>query len=175
MSKLKTAGDLMIPLEKYPHIPYWFTIRQAMAELQHSVLEIDGRRSLPRFILVFDEQYRLMGLIRRRDLLRGLEPDCLIDKTVEDRRQLLDSSIPLDKWQIPLDTILEQTKKKAEKTVADVMRPIDQTCDQNENVFQVIYDMNVNEVSLIPVLENGRVIGVVRTVDVFNEICSMIL
>ena len=27
----KTAKELMIPLEDYPHIPYWFNLRQAMA------------------------------------------------------------------------------------------------------------------------------------------------
>ena len=27
----KRAIDVMIPLEDYPHIPYWFTLRQAMA------------------------------------------------------------------------------------------------------------------------------------------------
>ena len=30
----KTAGDFMIPLDKYPHIPYWFTMREAIAIIQ---------------------------------------------------------------------------------------------------------------------------------------------
>ena len=36
MAYPKTAKDLMIPLEDYPHIPYWFTIRQAMAILREA-------------------------------------------------------------------------------------------------------------------------------------------
>ena len=27
----KKVGELMIPLTDYPHIPYWFTIKQAIA------------------------------------------------------------------------------------------------------------------------------------------------
>ena len=73
----KRAGDVMIPLEKYPHIPHWFTIRQAVAEMKKSVLEIGGQKSLPRSLLVFDEKYHLLGTVRRRDILRGLEPKFL--------------------------------------------------------------------------------------------------
>ena len=67
----------MIPLEHYPHIPYWFTLRQAMAEMESSQLEFEGRKSLPRGLLVFDERYQLLGMVRRRDILWGLEPDFL--------------------------------------------------------------------------------------------------
>ena len=68
----RKTGEVMVPIEKYPHIPYWFTIRQAMAELAHCDIDAGDRRSQPRYVLVFDEKYRLMGTVRRRDLLRGL-------------------------------------------------------------------------------------------------------
>ena len=63
---LYRAGDIMIPLNKYPHIPHWFTMRQALAEMEHTELEIGGRGSLPRVVLVFDEEYALLGIVRRR-------------------------------------------------------------------------------------------------------------
>lgn len=34
---------------------------------------IGGRKSLPRVALVFNEAYDLLGMVRRRDNLRGLE------------------------------------------------------------------------------------------------------
>jgi len=48
----KRAGDIMIPLDEYPHIPYWFTLRQATSELDKSEVEIGGRKSLPRVIVI---------------------------------------------------------------------------------------------------------------------------
>ena len=32
--ELKRAGEMMIPLDEYVSIPYWFTLRQAMAEME---------------------------------------------------------------------------------------------------------------------------------------------
>ena len=44
--------DIMIPLDNYPHIPYWFTLRQAMVEMQNFQLDINGKKSLPRLVPV---------------------------------------------------------------------------------------------------------------------------
>ena len=70
----KHVADIMIPLDNYPHIPYWFTLRQAIVEMQNFQLEVEGKKSLPRVLLVFDEAYQLLGTARRRDIMRGLEP-----------------------------------------------------------------------------------------------------
>lgn len=175
MKEMLRAEDIMIPLERYPHIPYWFTLRQAMAEMEHSVLDVDGRLSLPRFILIFDEQYQLMGLARRRDILRGLEPEFLLDKSIEERRLLFDPDKDPKDWEFPIGKVVEETRKRGERAISEVMRPIDVTADYRDHIFQVIYDMNVNEVSLLPVLKDGSVVGVVRTVDVFHEICQFTL
>ncbi len=80
----------MIPLDEYPHIPYWFTIRQAMAEMEKTEVGIEDRKSLPRQVLVFNESYELLGMVRRRDILRGLEPEFLADIVLPKRKKLLD-------------------------------------------------------------------------------------
>ena len=67
------AGDFMIPLDKYPHIPYWFTMRQTIAELENSELDINGRKSLPRVVLVFDEKYQLMAKPRFGDFRADIQ------------------------------------------------------------------------------------------------------
>ena len=72
----KTAKDLMIPLEDYPHIPYWFTLRQAMAIVREAAVKFEGSFE-PRAVLVFDEKYQLMGILTLRDIITGLEPKFL--------------------------------------------------------------------------------------------------
>ena len=165
----------MIPLEKYPHIPYWFTLRQAMAEMEHSEIEINGRKSLPRVVLVFDEKYRLMGLVRRRDILRGLEPEFLLEKPLNERRKLFDVETAPLHWEISLKEILEGTLKRAERQVSEIMRPIESTADYRDHLFQIIYEMNINRVNALPVLKDGRVVGVVRSVEVFSEVARLVL
>ncbi|MFH2055460.1 MAG: CBS domain-containing protein [bacterium] len=170
-----TAGDIMIPLNKYPHLPYWFTLRQALVEMEKSVIEMNDRKSLPRVVLVFNEQYELMGMVRRRDILRGLEPEFLVDKPLEYRKKLFDVDITPALAGFSYEELMSGVEKRADRPVSDVMVPIEQTANHDDHIFKVIYEMNVHDLSLLPVLEDGRVIGVVRSVDVFHQVAKLLM
>ena len=77
-----TAIEIMIPIDEYPNVPHTYTIRQTAAVFKSSRLEVGGMTSLPRAVLVFDEENHALGLVRRRDILRGLEPRFLRTMTV---------------------------------------------------------------------------------------------
>ena len=171
----KEAGDFMIPLDEYPHIPYWFSLRQTIAELESAELDIEGKKSLPRWVLVFDEKYQLMGTVRRRDILRGLEPEFLQKKPLEVRRNLFNVKIDANLSELSYDKMLEGMKKQSERPVSDVMRPIKTTVDYKDHMIKVIYEMVDNNISMIPVLKDDRVVGVVRSVDLLQEIVAMVL
>ena len=170
-----TAGDAMIPLDKYPHIPYWYTLRQAMVEMEKSEIEIHGRKSLPRVVLVFNEAYQLLGMIRRRDILRGLEPNFLLIQPLQYRKKLFDVEVDPNLSLLSSDKLKKGVLEQAERPVSDVMIPADHTVDFDDHIFKVIYEMNEHNLSLIPVLKDKRVVGVVRTVDIFHEVAKDIL
>jgi len=177
MKKKETAteaSEIMIPLDKYPHIPYWFTLRQAMAELEQSEFDIDGRKSLPRVVLVFDETYQLLGMVRRRDILRGLEPSFLSDD-LNYRKKIFDVKVDPNLSELSYDKLLWDIKKRSEKQVISVMQPIISTIDYNDHIMKVIYVMVDKNLRLIPVLKNNTVVGAIRSVDVFHEIAKFIL
>ena len=170
------ARDVLIPLDKYPHLPYWFTLKQAIAEMEGAVLEIDGRISLPRMLLVFDEKYQLMGMARRRDILRGLEPTFLRDKPLQYRKKLWDVQVDPELSELSYGKIVEAVVKLAEETsISDVMLPIEATVDYEDHIVRVIYEMNKHNLSLLPVLKDGKVVGVVRSVDVFHEVAKVVI
>ena len=172
--KIVRAGDIMIPLENYPHIPYWFTLRQAIAELDQYVIEAGGRQSLPRRILVFDEKYRMMGMVRRRDILCGLEPEFLRAKPLADRKKLFDLKRDPSLSDVPFDEIMVEVIKLAERPVSEVMIPISVTVDFDDHIFRVIYEMNSNRIHIVPVQKDDEMVGVVRTVDVLHSISQML-
>lgn len=87
------VGEIMIPLDKYPHVSCNHTLRQAMEIIENATLNIDGRQSLPRSVLVFNEDYQLIGRIRRRDILRGLETEFLARKPLEYRKKIFNVKI----------------------------------------------------------------------------------
>mgnify|MGYP001827997974 CR=1 FL=1 len=165
----------MIPLDEYPHIPYWFTLRQATSELDKSEVEIGGRKSLPRAILVFDEKYRLMGTARRRDIMRGLEPEFLLGRPIESRKTMFDVKVDPNLSELSYDKLLDGIRRQAERPISDVMRPIVATVDYEDHLVKIIYEMVDRGLSLLPVLKEGKVAGVVRSVDAFREIAEILL
>ena len=71
--------ELMINIFDYPHVPYWFSIEQAVQLMR---MAFAGReRPEPVVILVFDEKYNLVGTLGRNDLLRGLGPEVTMPDT----------------------------------------------------------------------------------------------
>ncbi|MBN2327425.1 MAG: CBS domain-containing protein [Candidatus Omnitrophica bacterium] len=167
----KLAEDLAIPLSVYPHLPYWFTIRQAILELREAVIEMHEKRSLPREILIFDEKYKLLGSARRRDLLRGLEPQF---SSTEKTGKLFEVIMDPNLLEFSYDKLLENMHQSAEKPISEIMRPIKKTINHDDHILKVIYEMVENDLSLIPVMKENKVIGVVRTVDIFDEISDML-
>jgi CBS domain-containing protein len=176
MERLKKAGELMIPLGKYPHVPYWFSLRQAVAVLEKTKLfpEMPGGPSLARFVLVFDETYKLLGITRRRDILRGLRPH-LAGRPLPDRTSLREEKGDPGGPEVSYDKLIKDLGERAEQPVSEVMLPIQAVADEEADLFQIIQKMVENDVSMLPVLKENMVIGVVRSVEVFQEIARLIL
>jgi len=82
MANDKKVKDLMIPLEDYPHIPHWFTLRQAMAIIRKPPSSVKALRAPG--MLVFDDKYQLMGILTIRDIITGLEPRVLQETNLID-------------------------------------------------------------------------------------------
>jgi CBS domain-containing protein len=174
MIETKKAGDLMIPLDSYPHVPYWFSLRQATAIMEKAqYANGPGRPVGGRFVLVFDETYNLVGIVRRRDLLRGLGLDSESGAGADDPASANveaggDESPP---W----DAIAVRIREQAERPISEVMRRIRSTVDHQDNLLKVASTMVEQNVSMLPVLRDGVVIGVIRSAEVFREIASLIL
>ena len=81
----KTAADLMIPIEEYPWVSGDATLRDAMALLdapRFDIVASSGRLSLPWVLLVIEKSGALVGVLRRRDMIRGLGPWSTIQRAI---------------------------------------------------------------------------------------------
>lgn len=172
---VKIAGEMMISLDQYPHIPYWFTLRQAIAALEKSEIDKDGQKSLPRALLVFDEHYHLLGCVRRRDILRGLEPKFLRTMPITHRKSLFDVDVDPNLVDLSKGKISKALQEQADTPVSEVMTPLTSMVDYNDHLTKVIFKMINRDLNLIAVSRDGKVVGVVRSVDVFREIASLLL
>ncbi len=173
--EIKKAGDLMISLDRYPHIPYWFSLRQAMAEIEHAEFESNGNKCPCRVLLVFDEKYQLLGTVRRRDILRGLEPEFLSNLVLEQRKHFFDTKSGRDEADASIGKLKQSILERSQRPVSDVMRIIKSTVNYDDHIIRVVYEMVDNNVSVIPVIRDNRVVGALRSEDLFHEVAKLLI
>jgi CBS domain-containing protein len=159
--------DLMIPLEDYPHIPYWFTLRQAMAIVREAAIKFEGAFE-PRAVLVFDEKYQLMGILTLRDIIRGLEPKFLQESSLVK----MDPNLTV---LMSGDLLGPNMKASSQRPVSEVMSPIQVTVEGSAPITKALYLMIKENVGLMPVIQADKVAGMIRLSDLFNKIAELVL
>jgi CBS domain-containing protein len=147
MAAHTTVREIMVDVFEYPHIPYWFTLRQAAGIVRNTLLQ--GEKHVqPLVVLVFDEKYNLVGMASLREIMKGLEP-------------LWAAGAPA-----------AGARPAAEAPVATVMRPVQAFVEPGAAVADAARIIVEHGLELVPVLEdNKKLIGVVRWQEVFQE-CS---
>jgi CBS domain-containing protein len=166
MSYYKTAKDFMIPLEDYPHIPYWFSLRQAMAIIREATVKFEASFE-PRAVLVFDETYQLMGILTLRDIIVGLEPKFLHETNLIK----MDPSLTV----LMGDFFGPKMQEQSQRVVSEVMSPIKVTVKAEDPITKPLYVMVKENLGLVPVMQRGKVAGMLRLSDLFGEISKIVL
>jgi len=173
----KTAADLMLPLSGYPHMPETLPIREALLALgASSVVSSEGHLVVPRYLLVLDDRERLVGVVNRRALLRGLIPQYASLKRASSvaaalpYAEALYASSPL--WS---SLFSPAALSAARNPVGSVMVPTRVSVAHDDTVDNVVGAMLEHDVDLIPVTEGARIVGVVMMTDVFDNVAEYIL
>lgn len=170
MQHSKIVKDVMVDVFEYPHIPHWFTIKQAIGVAKKSLIETP-KCFHPLAILVFDEKYNLMGTITLKDLLRGLEPKFLKATTKAQVHEEDESGLSV-LW----DTLYKESREAAERPVSDVMVPAKLFVGPDDPLTRAAYLMVHNDLTLLPVLEDKKkFVGLVRAIEVFNELTDAVM
>jgi len=153
MTAQTTVREIMVDVFEYPHIPYWFTLRQAAGIISNTLL--GGEKHVqPLVVLVFDEKYNLVGMANLREIMKGLEP-------------LWSGTAPA-----PAPGTAAGGKPASEAPVATVMRSAELFVAPGASVADAARLIVEHGLELVPVLEDRKkLIGVVRWQEVFQE-CS---
>jgi predicted transcriptional regulator len=169
--------DVMIPLSEHPHVPYWLTIRQAMVVLREIALEQERGRYYEPTLLVFDQEYNLLGIVRRRHLLAAVEPR-LTDPEAFDVEGVPGEKACLhDSEEVAVHCLADAQTYRAgfNLQVSEVMTPIRAVAGPEDCIVKAFHTMVRVDVAMLPVMERDQVLGVVRWTDLFNEILGGLL
>ena len=155
MPQKKNIRELVTPLENYPHLPYWATLKEALIQLG-SALE-DGINT----VLVFNEAYKLIGILTPNDILRGIEPG--FGRRFKEQTEF---------WSELLSTA---TNERLMKPVKGFMSPARMAIDAEDSIFKALHIMVSEKQSLLAIQEQGKIIGVLKLDDVFRKIVDLLL
>jgi CBS-domain-containing membrane protein len=174
MNSLKRVRDVMIPLARYPSIRDTATLRDAVTLMETAELEVQGRRSLPRVLLVFDEINVLVGYVRRRDLMLGMEPKFLVVQPLAYRKKLFDVAVDPNLSELSHDRVVQGIREQAGRPITDVLQPIETVVQADDHIMKAIYEMVSQDLTLIPVVDGGPLVGVIRSVELFHEMALVL-
>jgi len=152
----KRVKDLVVPLSDYPHLPYWGTLKEAIMQLR--VAYETGHHT----VLVFDESYKLVGMLFESDILKGIEPKFA---------RHYEEGVPI-LWDELLASGLE---KQLQGPIKDYMSEVKTRIDVEDKILKASHIMVHDNVYLLPVMDGEKLIGVIRMGDLFQEITRVIV
>lgn len=171
MAQLKVVKDIMLDVFNYPHLPYWFTIRQAIGIAKKVFMNGESKCHDPMTILVFDEKYNLMGTLSLKDILKGLEPRFLQPVTTAQVPEEDESGLAL-LWEA---IFTENAAAMADQPVGEVLTPVKHFVRQDDPITRAAHTMIHNDLLLLPVLDDNKFVGVVRMIEIFDELSGVVL
>ena len=147
---------LLIPLTDYPHMPYWATLEEAIVLLNFAY------ESGHHTVLVFDEFYKLLGMLNGREILRVINP----------KFKKLSPDKVSSRWN---DIINSASNNQLKKPIKDFISPFSIMVEASDHILKVAYLLLQHNLDIIPVKESEKVLGVVRMHDIFHKIAGSIL
>ena len=161
--------DLVIPLERFPHLYEHQTLHDAVEVLNSYTCGGDDRLGFAD-LLVLNDKNQLSGRVRLADMLLSLDPRLKEASKVgafEGKGSEIADLIIL--WE---DSFFVECKKWSQIHIKDTMSPIRKTVKGSDPVLKALAIMLSTKDGVLPVIDEGRVIGVIRMKEIFKAITA---
>ena len=156
----KSIMELMVPAELYRRISMDGTVRDATLALQEvqrqdvAAGDTDrGRRTL----VVFDQAGEFKGLIRAEDIVRLVVPSFLVES-------------PYSSYLTGM--FLAQAKVVGRLPLREVLKT-PPTLDVGAPLLEAAYWLVSRRLSHLPILKDGKLVGILRPEDIYQEIATL--
>ena len=161
--------DLAIPLERYPHLRELNTLHDAVEAINAHTYGANDRIRYDE-LLVFNDNNELSGLVTLQDILRCLHPRLKeaskVRKFEGKAAEFQDLTIL---WE---DSFFVECTKRSSIPVKDFMSPIGHIIRGSDPALKGLAIMLKSKCVILPVIEEGRVIGVIRLKELFKAITA---
>jgi len=166
---LPKIRDILIPIERYPHLNENKTLKEAVAELKAYTAGVMNRLRYD-VLLVVNDKNQLVGKVSLVDIMKALFPSLFETMKVE-KFEGKGSSFP--NLAILLeDTATKECSLRAGKPVKDFMSHDDFFLQADTQILKTLSIMLSSGNNNIPVIDDKKVIGVIRLEEIFLALCS---
>lgn len=175
----RKVKDRMIPIENYSTIGPDATLKEAALSLRTSYCELESgmcTEAGPRTVLVVDDNGKLAGILDFRNFLETLIPE--IAGGLSAKLAAMGVSIAFAQADAAsLDESMQGLKarviKNADTKVRNIMMKIRGTIDADESLMNGLKKMFRNKITVLPVYENDKLVGVIRDTDFFLAVTDI--
>ena len=177
----KNVKDLLIPLKDCATTHVDKPLREAIAELQTVFCEIETGKCTEaghRTSLVLDDNDELVGILDFQAILKVLIPE--IAGSLSQKLQALGVSIAFAEGDAShLDESNQRLKarviKNAETKVGEIMLKLrGKNATTDMTLVDALKIMHRNKITVLPVYENDKLVGILRDSDLFLAAASIL-
>lgn len=168
MSISGVVRDLMVPLDNFPHVKGNASLRDAFAKLHAA----SGSSELFRNILVLDEKDRLIGTVGLKNVLHAMLPEYLRHGSAHFQGGNQDITALSVLWQ---EDCAENCRQANKILARDHVSPVAATIGADEPLTKAAFLFATTPINVLPVVAGKQLVGVIRLVDVFDEIVIEVL
>lgn len=170
----KKVKDIMTEIDNYSRVTVNQTIREAVGKLMSSLTELISsnmiREAGHRSLLVFDEQNNFVGILRIKDLIKGVSFHLSLSDTSR-ADSLKFSHVFTGGWD-GLFTI--QMKNLADRKIGELELEPPPMIDENANLMEVAELLYKTRKTRLIVTSGDKVVGILREQDLFFEIVNIV-
>ncbi len=171
--------DIMIPLKNYPVASPEETLYEATMKLRTSYCQIETgmcTETGPRTILILEGD-KLVGILDFRSILKVLVPE--VAGGIGERLRSLGVSLAfaeVDSSDLDESRALFRARvlKNAHVKTKEIMLKIKGTIEADANLIDALKTIFKNKITVLPVYEGERLIGVVRDTDLFLAMADIL-
>ncbi len=159
--------DFTIPLDRYPHLNENQTLQDAITQIRSFTV---GENDRMRYscLLVVNDQNQLVGRVTLKDLFHGLAPR-LVEATKVEKFEGKGSEFP-NLAILMEDSLFADCKQLSQKKIGEFMGKIPLFIKADTPLLKGLALMLSNDNTPLPVVDNDKIIGVIRLEELFTEI-----
>jgi len=159
--------DHFIPIAKYPSLKETQTLSEAVQVILSYTCGND--RLMFSEILVLNDQNQLVGHLNLQSILKALDRRLADIPEVKGHEgkgaQFPNLSIL---WE---ESFFHTCPLKRDIPIRDVMQPTSRYTKSGDSLIKALAVILENDEDILPVVENGSIIGVIRLEEIFKAIC----